>query len=93
MSSTAETKKSEEHAEPVKSKCRKLWHVLNSQFILWVLGSVVLGGITAYWNYRNDLRLEDQKNAEAKSNQQRADSEFLVALLPYLTKDRNPLLQ
>ena len=74
-----------ENEKPATTKLGKLWKVLNSQFVLWVLGSVVLGGITAYWNYRNDLRLENQRDEEARNNQQREDSEFLVTLLPYLT--------
>lgn len=73
-----------------------LWEILNSQFMLWILGSVVLSGITAYWNHRSDKREEVQRQHQVaekeKSDQaqkdidrQREDSQFLGTMLPYLT--------
>ena len=72
------------------------WKILNSQFMLWVLGSVVLSGITAYWNHRTDQREETQRqhqseekeksdNAQRDIDRQREDSQFLGTMLPYLT--------
>jgi len=64
---------------------KRLWDFLNSQFGLWLLGSVVLSLITYYWNHRNDQRLKDQQEQQAKLDRQREDSQFLATLLPYLT--------
>lgn len=72
------------------------WEILNSQFMLWVLGSVVLSGITAYWNHRTDQREATQRqhqsaekeksdNVQRDIDRQREDSQFLGTMLPYLT--------
>ncbi len=72
------------------------WEILNSQFMLWVLGSVVLSGITAYWNHRTDQREEAQRQHQSAEKEksdkvqrdidrQREDSQFLGTMLPYLT--------
>jgi hypothetical protein len=61
------------------------WDFLNSQFALWLLGSVVLSGITYYWNHRNDQRVAEQKLQQSSVDKQREDSQFLATLLPYLT--------
>lgn len=73
-----------------------VWEILNSQFMLWVLGSVVLSGITAYWNHRTDQREATQRqqqsvekeksdNVQRDIDRQREDSQFLGTMLPYLT--------
>jgi hypothetical protein len=82
-----------------------IWDFLNSQFGLWLLGSVVLAAITGYWNNRNDRRADDQKTAQQQLVEQqrkaqqelddrRKDSEFLVSMLPYLShKDEDVRLR
>lgn len=50
------------------------WEFLNSQFGLWLLGSVVVSLVAAMWNFW-----------QARENSQKADSEFVVTLIPYLT--------
>jgi hypothetical protein len=72
MSGAEESAKKE--TEATTSKKNRFWEFVNSQFGLWLLGSVVLGGITWYWNYLNK-GLDDR----------RKDSEFLVSMLPYLS--------
>ena len=73
---------------------RGLWELLNSQFALWLLGSVLLSGITFYWNYRNDERVSQEKNLETEIVKQREDSQFLIQLLPSLTNaDHNVQLR
>ncbi len=73
---------------------RGIWELLNSQFALWLLGSVLLSGITYYWNHRNDQRLENEKHLEQQLVVQREDSQFLIQLLPSLTSsDRNVQLR
>jgi hypothetical protein len=75
--STAEESATTETATKT-SKKNWWWEFVNSQFGLWLLGSVVLSSITWYWHYRNDERamtLDDK----------RKDSEFLVSMLPYLS--------
>jgi hypothetical protein len=66
-------------------KHRGLWDLLNSQFTLWLLGSVLLSGITFYWNHRNDARVAQEKKLEKEIVGQREDSQFLIQLLPSLT--------
>ena len=61
------------------------WDFVNSQFTLWILSSVVLSGITFYWNHRNDQRQAEQKQLQDTMDRQRQDSQFLATLLPYLT--------
>lgn len=63
-----------EPAEPSARKKFGLWNFLNSQFGLWLLGSVVVGLISILWNQRL-----------AKENEQREDSQFVANMLPYLT--------
>ena len=67
------------------TKSLSLWDILNSQLMLWFLGSVVLSGITFYWNKRNDSRAEASKEQQQKIDRQREDSQFLGTMLPYLT--------
>jgi hypothetical protein len=73
-----------------------LWEILNSQLVLWLLGSVVLSGITFYWNNRNDERSNVAKQAQEtrdkaqadeqrKIDRKREDSQFLGTMIPYLT--------
>ena len=76
-----ETQKASHAAPPGKSG----WDYLNSQFTLWILSSVVLSGITFYWNHHNDQRQAEQKQQQAALDRQREDSQFLATLLPYLT--------
>jgi len=94
MSGAEELAKKETAATTFKKN--PLWEFVNSQFGLWLLGSVVLGGITWYWNHRNDERskqektaqeqlADSQKAAQKESDDRRKDSEFLVSMLPYLT--------
>ena len=84
------------HKVALPAKRLVVWDILNSQLMLWILGSVVLSGITYYWNHRNDERAEaarkqDENNAKAAREQQqqidrqREDSQFLGTMLPYLT--------
>src|SRR5215471_12562199 len=61
MPGESETANAKQKEEADGHKLHRLWAILNSQFVLWFLGSVVLAGITAYWNYRNDQRLENEK--------------------------------
>ena len=68
-----------------EKKQSKFWEFLNSQFFLWFLGSVVLSGITYYWNHRDDVRVERAALNEKAIASQREDSQFLVTLLSYLT--------
>jgi len=78
---TTETEPSLENAtatDPSIPKRLTTWDILNSQLVLWILGSVILSGITTYWNWRND-------NRAAESNRMREDSQFLSTMLPYLT--------
>lgn len=63
-----------EPATPAARKKPGWWDFLNSQFALWVLGSVVVGLISFSWNRRL-----------AKENEQREDSQFVANMLPYLT--------
>src|SRR6266542_3091922 len=77
---TSEQEQARVEAKYISSppKALTLWEILNSQLMLWILGSVVLSGITFYWNHRNDERA-------AVANSQREDSQFLGTMLPYLT--------
>ena len=72
-------------AEEAPKKKLGIWDFLNSQFGLWLLGSVVLSAITGYWNYRNDERSQEQTKAQQELDNRRKDSEFLVSMLPYLS--------
>jgi hypothetical protein len=55
------------------------WEFVNSQFGLWLLGSVVLSGITWYWNHRNDERSMREKAAQEQlADRQKAAQEQLV---------------
>jgi hypothetical protein len=71
--------------ELTPEKRRGFWELLNSQFALWLLGSVVLSGVTYYWNHKNDDRVAQEKNLEKVLITQREDSQFLLQLLPSLT--------
>jgi hypothetical protein len=70
------------HAAPPR---KSWWDYLNSQFALWFLSSIILGLVTFVWNYWNGKRLEQQKTQQETLDSQREDSQFLAALLPYLT--------
>ena len=61
------------------------WEILNSQVMIWLLGSVVLSGVAYYWNHRNDKRAEAAREAQQTLDRQREDSQFLGTMLPYLT--------
>src|SRR5262249_2578709 len=73
------------YRELTPEKHHRLWELLNSQFALWLLGSVLLSGITFYWNHRNDARVSQEKKLEKEIVGQREDSQFLIQLLPSLT--------
>ena len=63
------------------------WEIINSQFVLWLMGSVVLSGASFGWNYQNN-KLEKEISA------QREDSQFLLQLLPSITNpERNTRLR
>jgi hypothetical protein len=68
---------SERPEETGTKKGRTLWEILNSQFALWVLGSVVLGFISFVWNWQ-----------VASENKTREDSQFVANMLPYLTDNK-----
>jgi hypothetical protein len=78
-------------AEERPRKKLGIWDFLNSQFGLWLLGSVVLSAITGYWNYRNDQRSQDETKAQQDLDTRRKDSEFLVSMLPYLSSKDDDL--
>lgn len=50
------------------------WEFLNSQFGLWLLGSVLVSLVATMWNFW-----------QSRENSKKADSEFVVTLIPYLT--------
>jgi hypothetical protein len=47
--------------------------------------SVVLSGITFYWNHRNDDRAAAEIKQQKDTDSQREDSQLLGTMLPYLT--------
>lgn len=67
------TKASDNNAEKKPAKLG-WWEFLNSQFGLWLLGSVVLSLVATMWNVW-----------QSSENRQKADSEFVATLIPYLT--------
>ena len=70
--------------ELAPEKRRGFWEFLNSQFALWLLGSVVLSGVTYYWNHKNDDRIAQEKTwKRCLSRKGRIPSS--LQLLPSLT--------
>ena len=61
------------------------WEILNSQLVLWLLGSVVLSGISYFWNRSNDARSQKQAEKQKEIDNRREDSQFLGTMIPYLT--------
>lgn len=75
----------QDHKADSSVKRLTTWEILNSQLVLWFLGSIVLACITGYWNHRNDARAETAKHDQRSLDRQREDSQFLGNMLPYLT--------
>jgi len=84
--------------EPKKPQSfwEKFWTVLNSQFVLWLFGSVIVAGLTFWWNYNQEKQAKaqaqlDKVAAEAREKSdkaiamQREDSQFLSQMLPGLS--------
>lgn len=74
-----------ENAHPPGPRRLTVWEILNSQLMIWLLGSVVLSAVAYYWNHRNDKRAEAAKEVQQTLDRQREDSQFLGTMLPYLT--------
>jgi hypothetical protein len=72
---------------------RRVWTFLNSQFGGWLLGTVVVAGVsfgfTTYISWRN----QDQLREQAERQRAREDGQTVSALLPYLGSDSRTVAQ